>query len=79
MIKIAKQKVHASILKEWKARYSRGDIAAISRETGLSKPIVINAITNGRAADRTILIISKFYGKKERVDVVAKALAMMKK
>lgn len=38
-----------------------GDILAIHKETGLSKPTIGNALRSGKGSRKTILAIEKFY------------------
>lgn len=41
-----------------------GDILAIHKETGLSKPTIGNAIRSGRGSRKTVKIITDFYEKR---------------
>ena len=60
----AAPKVPEKVIRIWKQKQSRGDVARLTTYTGLSKPTIIKALRHGIAQPELVLKISRYFSKK---------------
>jgi len=60
-------KIEPELSKKWNTLYEHGDYVKIAKATKLSRLTILNAFKYGRCSSNTLVLITKFYQKKEKL------------
>ena len=60
-------KIDNKILEYWKKHYEHGDYIKVAKFTKLSRLTIFNAFKYGRCSSNTLVLITNYYKKKEKL------------